>query len=76
MEVNMDTHNLLLLGQVAKLLKIPPHRITYLFVAGKIQDVPTMGNRRVFSLADVRRVADALGVKLDETQLEKEVTHE
>src|SRR5215470_4513169 len=44
------------------MLGVPAHRVAYLFVARKLPEPELrLGNRRVFSLADVQRVARALG---------------
>ena len=56
-------HKLLLLSDVSRMLDVQPHRIVYLFVSRKLDELPMLGNRRLFAPADVRRVADALGVE-------------
>jgi hypothetical protein len=66
MEDTSMQNRFLLLGEVARLLRVPPHRIVYLFAVQKIDQVPMIGNRRMFAAADVRRVAEALGVEWDE----------
>lgn len=63
--------NLYLLGDVARLLNVQRHRIVYLFESNKLEDVPTLGNRRVFTTADVRRVAEALGIPWDASKLKE-----
>ena len=60
--------NLLTLGMVAQNLNVPEHRIHYLFRARKIQDVQKVGGRRMFTNKDVKRIAAALGMKLDRNQ--------
>jgi DNA-binding transcriptional MerR regulator len=53
---------LYLISDVSRMLGVPPHRIAYLFLSRKLPEPPLrLGNRRVFDLADVRRVARALG---------------
>jgi hypothetical protein len=53
---------LYLMGDVSRMLGVPAHRIAYLFMARKLPEPSLrLGNRRVFGLADVRRVARALG---------------
>lgn len=59
-------NKLMLLGDVAAILGVKPHRITYLFSSRKLDDVQMLGKRRVFAAADVRRVADALGIDWNE----------
>jgi hypothetical protein len=56
------TQQLYLISDVSRMLGVPPHRIAYLFTTRKVPEPPLrLGNRRVFGLADVRRVARALG---------------
>jgi DNA-binding transcriptional MerR regulator len=54
----------LLLGDVARTLRVPPHRIVYLFSSGQLQE-PAMrlGSRRIFTFADMLRVADKLQIQ-------------
>lgn len=53
---------LYLLGDVAKRLDVPPHRVAYLFLTRKLAEPKLrMGNRRVFTVGDAKRVAKALG---------------
>ncbi|HLW65255.1 MAG TPA: MerR family transcriptional regulator [Gemmataceae bacterium] len=56
------SENLYLISDVAKRLDVPPHRVAYLFLTRKLAE-PKMrlGNRRIFTEADVRRVCKALG---------------
>jgi DNA-binding transcriptional MerR regulator len=57
---------LYLISDVSRMLGVPAHRIAYLFTTRKLAEPPLrLGNRRVFSLPDVRRVARALGRPLD-----------
>lgn len=63
--------NLYLLGDVARMLGVQRHKIVYLFEANKTEDVPTLGNRRVFSAADVKRIAGVLGVPWDASKLKE-----
>jgi hypothetical protein len=56
------TQQLYLISDVSRMLGVPAHRIAYQYMTRKLP-VPTLklGNRRVFTLADVQRVAKALG---------------
>jgi len=56
------TQQLFLISDVSRQLNVPPHRIAYLFTTRKLSE-PQMrlGNRRVFTITDVQRVAKALG---------------
>ena len=58
---DMNTE-LLLIGQVADILHVPVHRISYLFVARKIPEPLWVSNKRVFTAMDVARIAKALGI--------------
>lgn len=56
------TKNLFLISEVADRLAVPPHRVAYLLMTKKIEEPKLrMGNRRVFTHEDAKRVADALG---------------
>lgn len=49
---------LYLLGEVARRLGCPPHRIVYLFSSGKATEPALrLGNRRVFTEQDIVRIA-------------------
>jgi len=53
---------LFLISDVSRQLNVPPHRIAYLFMTRKLAEPQLrLGNRRVFTMEDVRRVAKALG---------------
>jgi DNA-binding transcriptional MerR regulator len=56
------TQDLYLISEVAERLGVPPHRVAYLLMARKIEEPKLrMGNRRIFTDDDAKRVADALG---------------
>ena len=56
------TQDLYLISEVAERLDVPPHRIAYLLMTRKLDEPKLrMGNRRVFTNDDAKRVADALG---------------
>lgn len=58
------TQQLFLISDVSRKLNVPPHRIAYLFMTRKLPEPQLrLGNRRVFTLEDVRKVAKALGKK-------------
>ena len=59
------------LGQVAQMLKVPQHRVQYLFRARKVPDVRRIGGRRIFSEQDVEQIAKALGVSWPGSRPEK-----
>lgn len=54
--------NLYLISEVAERLEVPPHRVAYLLMTRKIEEPKLrIGNRRMFTDADAKRIADALG---------------
>jgi hypothetical protein len=53
---------LFLISDVTKRLNVPPHRVAYLFLTRKLPEPKLrLGNRRVFTVGEARRVAKALG---------------
>ena len=62
--MNQASTDHLLLGDVARLLDTPPHRIVYLLTARKVPEPALrVGGRRVFTAEDVERVRAALQKK-------------
>ena len=60
------TEQLCLIGDVSRKLNVPPHRIAYLYLTRKLPEPELrLGNRRVFTEADVRSIAQALSKKED-----------
>lgn len=58
------TEDLFLIGDVSRRLNVPPHRIAYLYLTRKLPEPALrLGNRRIFTEADVRRIVEALGKK-------------
>jgi DNA-binding transcriptional MerR regulator len=58
------TEQLFLIGDVSRRLDVKPHRIAYLYLTRKLQEPALrLGNRRIFTEADVKRIAEALGKK-------------
>ncbi len=65
------TQQLFLMSDVSRMLGVPPHRIAYQFLTRKLTEPALkLGNRRLFTLADVQRVAKALGRPLSEQKAE------
>lgn len=73
----METHAFYLLGDVARTLQVPQHRITYLLTTRRdLEPVLRVGNRRLFSAQEVERVRMALTQKekkMAEFRLMKEI---
>lgn len=57
----MDYQDYYSLGDVARILKVPPHRIVYLLQSGRVQESMRLGGRRAFTLDDVYDIAELLG---------------
>lgn len=56
------SEELFMISEVARRLDVPPHRVAYLFITRKLSEPKLrLGNRRVFTNADARKVAKALG---------------
>jgi DNA-binding transcriptional MerR regulator len=56
------SEELYLISDVAKRLNVPPHRVAYLFITRKLPEPRLrLGNRRVFTNAEARKVAKTLG---------------
>lgn len=51
-----------LMGELSKRLNVPPYRIVYLYTTRRLPEPERIGNRRIFSEAEARKVAKALGV--------------
>lgn len=67
------TQELFLISEVAKRLNVAPSRIAYQFVTRKIEEPSLrMGNRRIFTHDDARRIANALGLTWDNDVSEDE----
>ena len=63
------TQQLFLISDVARQLNVPPHRVAYLFMTRKLPEPGLkLGNRRIFTLADMQRIARALGRPLGEME--------
>jgi hypothetical protein len=63
------TQQLYLISDVARQLNVPPHRVAYLYMTRKPPEPALkLGNRRIFTLADVQRIAKALGRPLGEQE--------
>ena len=57
--------NMLLLRDVAKMLKIKPYRITYALTTGLVEEPKLrVANKRIFHQEDVERLATHFGISL------------
>ena len=60
------TQELFLLGDISRKLKVPQHRIVYLFASQAVAEPRlTLGNRRVFTADECRGIAEKLGMVWD-----------
>ena len=55
-----------MLSDVAKVLKTKPYRIVYLLTSGQVPEVMQFGGRRMFTFADVVRIAEKLQIQIDQ----------
>ena len=56
------SQQLFLISDVSRMLGVPAHRVAYQYSTRKLPEPALkLGNRRVFTLADVQKVAKALG---------------
>lgn len=63
------TQQLYLISDIARRLDVRPHKVSYLFLTRKLEEPALrLGNRRIFTVADARRVAKALGKTWEEDQ--------
>src|SRR4051812_34448790 len=60
-----------LLGDVARVLRVKPHHVTYALASGGVPE-PRMrlGNRRVFTSDDLQRLAEHLDVVVNEDAID------
>ena len=59
-------NELYLLGDISRQLKVPQHRIVYLFASQAVQEPKlTLGNRRVFTADECRVIAEKLWLVWD-----------
>lgn len=54
------------LGEVARLLKVPPHRITYLHSVGKSPEPERIFGNRAYQWDQILALARQLGVEIEE----------
>ena len=63
------TQQLFLISDVSRMLGVPAHRIAYQYMTRKLPEPALkLGNRRVFTLTDIHKVAKALGRPVGETE--------
>ena len=59
-------NELFLLGDISKKLKVPQHRIVYLFASQAVAEPKlTLGKRRVFTVDECKIIAEKLGMVWD-----------
>ncbi len=63
---------LFLLGDVAELLDVKPYKVAYLYLTRKLPEPKLrLGNRRVFTTADVEAVAKTLHLPIPQLETEE-----
>jgi DNA-binding transcriptional MerR regulator len=61
----MENTNYFLLGDVARILRCQPYQIVYLLTTRQVPEPALrMGNRRVFTLADVQQIGEKLQLQI------------
>jgi hypothetical protein len=61
----MNNTDFFLLGDVARILRCQPYQIVYLLTTRQVPEPALrIGNKRVFTLPDIQRVAEKLQVQL------------
>jgi DNA-binding transcriptional MerR regulator len=58
------TNDYYTLADVSELLQVPAYRITYLLATRQVPEPGRIGNRRLFTLSDIQRIAEKLEVEL------------
>jgi hypothetical protein len=73
----MDNTNYFLLSDVARILRCQPYQIVYLLTTRQVPEPALrMGNRRVFTIADVHRIAEILQVQMAQELQDGKEAHE
>jgi hypothetical protein len=73
----MDNTNFFLLGDVARVLRCQPYQIVYLLSTRQVPEPALrIGSRRVFTVADVQRIAEKLQVQVPHDALAGQGAHE
>jgi hypothetical protein len=63
------TQQLFLISDVSRMLGVPAHRIAYQYMTRKLPEPALkLGNRRVFTLAEIHKIAKALGRPVGESE--------
>ena len=60
----MNNTEFFLLGDVARILRCQPYQIVYLLSTRQLPEPMRIGNKRVFTIADMQRIADKLQLQL------------
>ena len=56
------------LGEVARILGLPPHRVTYLHSAGKAPEPERVFNIRAYRWSEIVALAKQLGVQVNKVE--------
>lgn len=76
-DTGMKDTNYFLLGDVARILRCQPYQIVYLLTTNKVPEPALrIGNKRVFTLEDVHRIAERLRVHFSPAELTRGGTNE
>ncbi len=65
----MNDGDYYLLGDVSRILRRPPHQIVYLLTTRQVPEPAVrLGNRRLFTIHDIHRLAEILGMQLPQDE--------
>lgn len=59
------------LRDVARILRVQPYQVAYLISTGKVPEPRQIGGMRIFTLADLHRIAEKLQVALAQELIAK-----
>ena len=60
----MNNTDYFLLGDVARILRCQPYQIVYLLSTRQVPEPARIGNKRVFTIVDMQRLAEKLQVQM------------
>src|SRR5271157_375481 len=64
-DTGMNDTEYFLLGQVARILRCQPYQIAYLLMTRQVPEPRLrIGNKRIFTVADMQRIAEKLQVQM------------
>ena len=61
------------LGEAARLLGVPSHRLTYTHTSGKVPEPERVLGKRAYRAEDIRALAVHFGIEMDGLKLENDL---